>query len=305
MNKIVHKQYMHILRRTLYNSVHIVNLYSNLQSMHFRFFPIMLLTSFTLIMVSCGSGDKKGQAKADSTQIATPGAAFTPDSTKQYIYLTWDDSPQPPGTSNCKRIFEETGIKATFFAVGFNQVGNKKIRLIDSIRKAYPTFLLANHSFSHGMNDKYRLFYAPAQHDSALNDFLRNERELNIPVKIIRMPGNNTWAEKGKISGQLSTNRLVKSLDSLGYQIVGWDLEWRQDAKAKQPKESATEMAQKVMQKLNDDETHAPRAIVILSHDRIFEKSAQADSLRKFIQILKQNPKNVFETIDHYPPFKQ
>lgn len=256
-------------------------------------------------LFSCGSGDKKVTDAKDSTQTALPVSSFSADSTKRYIYLTWDDSPQPPGTINCKSIFEETGIKATFFAVGFNQVGNKKIRLMDSIRKAYPQFLLANHSFSHGMNDKYRLFYAPAQHDSALNDFLHNERELKIPVKIIRMPGNNTWANKGQITGQLSTNRLVHSLDSLGYQIVGWDLEWRQDAKTKQPKESATEMAQKVLQKLEEDETHAPRAIVILSHDRIFEKPAQADSLRKFIQLLQQDKRNVFETIDHFPPFKQ
>jgi peptidoglycan/xylan/chitin deacetylase (PgdA/CDA1 family) len=274
--------------------------------MRVTLFVQSIIVSVTLTsLFSCGSGDKKVTDAKDSTQTAIPVSSFSADSTKRYIYLTWDDSPQPPGTINCKRIFEETGIKATFFAVGFNQVGNKKIRLMDSIRKAYPQFLLANHSFSHGMNDKYRLFYAPAQHDSALNDFLHNERELKIPVKIIRMPGNNTWANKGQITGQLSTNRLVHSLDSLGYQIVGWDLEWRQDAKTKQPKESATEMAQKVSQKLNDDETNAPRAIVILSHDRIFEKPAQADSLRKFIQLLQQDKRNVFETIDHYPPFKQ
>jgi peptidoglycan/xylan/chitin deacetylase (PgdA/CDA1 family) len=274
--------------------------------MRVTLFVQSIIVSVTLTSVfSCGSGDKKVTDAKDSTQTAIPVSSFSADSTKRYIYLTWDDSPQPPGTINCKRIFEETGIKATFFAVGFNQVGNKKIRLMDSIRKAYPQFLLANHSFSHGMNDKYRLFYAPAQHDSALNDFLHNERELKIPVKIIRMPGNNTWANKGQITGQLSTNRLVHSLDSLGYQIVGWDLEWRQDAKTKQPKESATEMAQKVLQKLEEDETNAPRAIVILSHDRIFEKPAQADSLRKFIQLLQQDKRNVFETIDHYPPFKQ
>ena len=274
--------------------------------MRVTLFVQSIIVSVTLTsLFSCGSGDKKVTDAKDSTQTAIPVSSFSADSTKRYIYLTWDDSPQPPGTINCKRIFEETGIKATFFAVGFNQVGNKKIRLMDSIRKAYPQFLLANHSFSHGMNDKYRLFYAPAQHDSALNDFLHNERELKIPVKIIRMPGNNTWANKGQITGQLSTNRLVHSLDSLGYQIVGWDLEWRQDAKTKQPKESATEMAQKVLHKLEEDETHAPRAIVILSHDRIFEKPAQADSLRKFIQLLQQDKRNVFETIDHYPPFKQ
>ena len=274
--------------------------------MRVTLFVQSIIVSVTLTsLFSCGSGDKKVTDAKDSTQTALPVSSFSADSTKRYIYLTWDDSPQPPGTINCKRIFEETGIKATFFAVGFNQVGNKKIRLMDSIRKAYPQFLLANHSFSHGMNDKYRLFYSPAQHDSALNDFLHNERELKIPVKIIRMPGNNTWANKGQITGQLSTNRLVHSLDSLGYQIVGWDLEWRQDAKTKQPKESATEMAQKVLQKLEEDETHAPRGIVILSHDRIFEKPAQADSLRKFIQLLQQDKRNVFETIDHYPPFMQ
>jgi peptidoglycan-N-acetylglucosamine deacetylase len=274
--------------------------------MRLSLFASSILLSVTLTsLFSCGFGDKKATDAKDSTQIALPVSSFSADSTKRFIYLTWDDSPQPPGTTNCKRIFKETGIKATFFAVGFNQVGNKKIRLIDSIRKAYPQFLLANHSFSHGMNNKYRLFYSPAQHDSALNDFQHNERELNIPVKIIRMPGNNTWANKGQITGQLSTNRLVHSLDSLGYQIIGWDLEWNQDAKTKQPKEFATEMAQKVLRKLNEDETHAPQAIVILSHDRIFEKPAQLDSLRKFIQLLQQDKRNVFETIDHYPPFKQ
>lgn len=81
----------------------------------------------------------------------------------------------------------------------------------------------------------------------------------------------------------------MHSLDSLGYQVVGWVVEWKQGAKTQQPKESATEMAQKVLQKLDNDETHAPQAIVILSPDRIFEKPAKADLLRKFIQLLQQD----------------
>jgi hypothetical protein len=185
--------------------------------------------------------------------------------------------------------------------VGFNQVGPWKKRIIDSLRNDYPQFLLANHSFSHGFNDKYSKFYSPAMTDSALNDFLRNEKDLKIPVKIIRLPGNNTWASNGIISGQKAENPLIVKLDKMGYKIVGWDIEWGQLGKQKAPKESAEDMVKKVTQKFEDGSTNQPNAIVILSHDRLFEKKQFADSLSKFISILKQDKRNVFETIDHYP----
>ena len=135
--------------------------------------------------------------------------------------------------------------------------------------------------------------------DSALHDFLKNEELLKIPVKIIRLPGNNTWASNGQIDGQKSTNPLIKKLDEMGYKIIGWDLEWNQAGKA--PRESATEMAKRINQKFDDENTYEPNAIVILSHDRLFEKPQYVDSLRRFISILKQDSRNVFETIDHYP----
>ena len=248
------------------------------------------------------SNDKKG---TDSTKALIakplPGTPIKIDSSKRYIFLTWDDSPQPPGTVNCRKVFQAEGIKATFFSVGFNQVGPWKKRLIDSIRNDYPQFLLANHSFSHGFNDKYSKFYAPAMTDSALHDFLRNEKELQIPVKIIRLPGNNTWASNGNIQGQKSNTALVKKLDSLGYKIIGWDLEWGQQAKMKAPKESVDEMIKRINQKFDDGNTNQLNSIVILSHDRLFEKKQYIDSLSRFISLLKQDKRNVFETIDHYP----
>ncbi len=258
---------------------------------------------------SCNSGPSSDKKAADSAKPVAekpvPGTPIKIDSSKRYIFLTWDDSPQPPGTVNCKAVFQAEGIKATFFSVGFNQVGPFKKRLIDSIRNGYPQFLLANHSFSHGFNDKYRKFYAPGMTDSALNDFLRNEKELKIPVKIIRLPGNNTFASNGNIQGQLAKSALVKRLDSLGYKIVGWDLEWGQQGKKKEPRESADEMIKRINQKFEDGTANQPNAIVILSHDRLFEKKQFADSLSKFISILKQDKRNVFETIDHYPTMQQ
>lgn len=263
------------------------------------------ISAFVLMLAACKNTGTENKSAKDSSNLAAqkplPGTAIKLDSSKRYIYLTWDDSPQPPGTVNCKTVFREQGIKATFFGVGFNQVGPWKKRIIDSIRNDYPQFLLANHSFSHGFNDKYSKFYSPAMTDSALNDFLRNEKELKVPVKIIRLPGNNTWASNGNISGQKAENPLIVKLDKLGFKIVGWDIEWGQLGKQKAPKESADEMVKKVNQKFEDGSTNQPNTIVILSHDRLFEKKQFADSLAKFISILKQDKRNVFETIDHYP----
>ncbi len=260
-----------------------------------------LLTLALLVACNNGTDTKKGADTVKAVAKPMPGSPIKYDSSKRYIFLTWDDSPQPPGTVNCKAVFQSEDVKATFFSVGFNQVGPWKKRLIDSIRNGYPRFLLANHSFSHGFNDKYSRFYSASMTDSALQDFLRNERELQIPVKIIRLPGNNTWASNGEIHGQLAKNPLVVALDSLGYKIIGWDLEWGQQNKMKAPKESAVEMAKRVTQKLDDGNTNQQNAIVILSHDRLFEKKQFADSLVKFISLLKEDKRNVFETIDHYP----
>ena len=128
--------------------------------------------------------------------------------------------------------------------------------------------------------------------DSTLNDFLRNEKDLNIQVKIIRLPGNNTWASNGVITGQKAENPLIVKLDKMGYKIVGWDIEWGQLGKQKAPKESAVEMVKKVTQKFEEGSTNQSNAIVILSHDRLFEKKQFADSLAKFISILKQEKRN-------------
>ncbi|MEI6086625.1 MAG: polysaccharide deacetylase family protein [Bacteroidota bacterium] len=261
--------------------------------------------ALVVILSACKNNGADNKAAKDSSNMALakplPGSAIKLDSSKRYIYLTWDDSPQPPGTVNCKSVFRTQGIKATFFGVGFNQVGPWKKRIIDSIRNDYPQFLLANHSFSHGFNDKYSKFYSPAMTDSAFNDFIRNEKELKVPVKIIRLPGNNTWASNGIISGQKAENPLIVKLDKMGYKIVGWDIEWGQLGKQKAPRESADEMVKRVNMKFEDGSTNQPNAIVILSHDRLFEKKQFADSLSKFINILKQDKRNIFETIDHYP----
>ncbi|MDI9366432.1 MAG: polysaccharide deacetylase family protein [Flavobacterium sp.] len=252
------------------------------------------------ILASCNSKPAANSDKDSVVAKPQPGSIIKLDSSKRYIYLTWDDSPQPPGTIACKAVFRKQGVKATFFAVGMNQVGPFKKRIIDSLRNDYPEFLMANHSFSHANingRDNYSLFYKQA--DNAIQDFLKNEKELNVGVKIIRLPGNNAWVSNGKIQGPKSTLAVCKQLDSMGYKVIGWDIEWNQYKAA--PKESVAQMLKKVHDKFESGYTYEQNALVILSHDRLFGKPQYADSLSKFIAELKKDPRNVFETIDHYP----
>lgn len=256
------------------------------------------------LVSSCnGDGKKKdGKGKAadkDSVAVAlTPGSTIKLDPAKKYIYLTWDDGPQPPGTTICQEIFRSEGVKATFFMVGLHQFSASRTRIVDTVRNSYPQFLLANHSHSHGFRDHYREFYANP--DSAMQDIYLAEKELKVPVKIVRLPGMNSWVENGKVQGPHSSLEVCNRLGSAGYNAVGWDLEWR-FGRHSVPVQGAEQMAQEVDDKFADGTTYAANAVVILAHDRMFRKPQYADSLRKFIQILKQNPDYVFETIDHYP----
>lgn len=223
------------------------------------------------------------------------------DTSHHYVFLTWDDAPHLPGTRNCRQVFKERGVKASFFVVGMNLIDSASIKLIDSIQKEYPFFLVANHGFSHAMNNHYQQFFSSGSIDTATRDFLHNEQILHLPTKIIRLPGHNSWAVNGMISGQLRKKPILYRLDSLGYQVIGWDAEWRGSSKTNMPRESATEMAQKVVEQIAKGKTKVPGTIVILSNDRFFSQPDAVDSLSTFIRILRSDPRIHFETIDRYP----
>lgn len=255
------------------------------------------------LLASCkGKSDEKEKSK-DSTAVAapkpTPGGAFKYDSSKRYIYLTWDDSPQPPGSTICKGIFQKEGVKATFFAVGMHMIDQRRKRFVDSIRNGYPQFLLANHSYSHGFQNNYKKYYSLP--DSAVQDILKAESELQVPVKIIRLPGSNSWVGKDENKGPKSATAVRNKLAAMHYNVIGWDIEWEFKPGGSIPKQSADEMLKEVNKRFDEAYTNEENSIVILSHDRLFAKQQYADSLTRFIQLLKQDPRNVFETIDHYP----
>ncbi len=231
--------------------------------------------------------------------------AFEPivyDSSKQYIYLTFDDGPQR-GTEDVLALCDKLGVKATFFMVGLH-ADNKSDghQLVNIIRDNYPQTLLANHSFTHA-NDKYKYFYRHP--NMAEQDFYQVQESLHVPFKIIRLPGNNSWVTNSGFRSTELVKNVCKKLDSAGYNIIGWDLEWHFNSHTANPVQSAERMAIMVDTVLAKNETHTINHIVILSHDRMFRIPNYTDSLEKFITILKRNPNYVFETIDHYPNLKK
>jgi peptidoglycan/xylan/chitin deacetylase (PgdA/CDA1 family) len=235
----------------------------------------------------------------DTNQFNWKPVAY--DTNKQYIYLTFDDGPQV-GTAACVELCKRLGVKATFFMVGLHAAkksdGKKIVR---NIKYAYPQLLLANHSYSHAYG-KYQYFYRhPYMADS---DFNRVQTSLAIPYKIIRLPGNSAWVRKNEIKATSLVKPVCRILDSTGYNVVGWDAEWNFNHKTAYPKQKPQTIANAIEQAFAENKTHVRNHLVLLAHDRMFRLPNFTDSLAKLITILKQNPKYVFETADHYPNLK-
>ncbi len=244
--------------------------------------------------------NKVDSVKKDTINVFTD-KPIVYDTTKKYIYLTFDDGPQN-GTQICMDNCRSLNAKATFFMVGEHACSPKTIKLVDSIRSEYPLFLLTNHSYSHAKGQYHKFYH---QSDAAAEDFYATQNKLHIPLKIIRLPGNSAWVKKGEIKASSLVKPVCKILDSAGYNVIGWDLEWEfTHDKHCFPKQSVAKMLSMVEESFKNKEMHTKNHLVILSHDRMFQHQPYSDSLYNFIKALKEHPDYVLETINHYPGLK-
>jgi peptidoglycan/xylan/chitin deacetylase (PgdA/CDA1 family) len=284
----------------------------------------LLLLAVNFVLVSCNStsantnnADSNSTIQTETVTATLPGkdkndrTLVMPvtnediyDSSKKYIYLTFDDGPQP-GTLECYHTIQQLGVKATFFMVGMHQWDAFLKRIVDSINNDYPTILLANHSFTHAFRDKYKYFYTHPH--AALADFDKAQNSLHVPYKIVRLPGNSSWVRNGVIRASKLTRPVSVLLDSAGYKVMGWDVEWnfKPEPGGAKPVQSVETMVKLVENTLQKNECYKKNNIVLLAHDRMFHTPAYTDSLYKFVSVLKQNPHYVFETVDKYPMQQQ
>lgn len=223
------------------------------------------------------------------------------DSNTQYLYLSFDDGPLF-GTSACISICEDENVKATFFQIGLHQSrSNWGKNLYNRILNRPDLFLLTNHSFSHTYG-KYVQFYN--QPDSALADFIHAADVLETTNDIVRLPGNNGWRTDSIHFSSKMVRPLLNKLDSAGFNVVGWDLEWNYTKKGR-PIQTASEMAKMVDSMFTQKAYKTKNHLVVLMHDHMFRTEADSAQLVQFMQLLKSGNQYQFASLDQYPGLKK
>lgn len=216
------------------------------------------------------------------------------------IYLSFDDGPLS-GTTNCIDICTRENVMATFFVVGWHQsrsvFGKKTYQQI--IRN--PTlFAIANHSYAHASNNYLQFYHQP---DSAVLDFLKAKSTLSTSNNLTRLPGNNAWSLIGIKRASSLVLPLVNKLDSIGFNIIGWDLQWRFN-KMGRPVQSPELLAYTVDSLFHYQQTVTKNHLVLLMHDHMFRTPADSLKLEKFIHLLKQKGQYRFQKLTQYPGLK-
>lgn len=217
---------------------------------------------------------------------------------KKTIYLTFDDGPNK-GTRKVMDILDAEKIPATVFVIGEHVYGSKEQRAIFDSLITNKLFEIANHSYSHAFENKYRQFYD--QPDSMVKDFARCADSLQLTTNIVRTPGRNVWRTSTVNSTDIkTTTAAADSLQRNGFKAIGWDLEWHftNDQKLVQ---SDTLLLQQIDSLFAKNKTKTPNSLVLLAHDRTFLSPADSSALHRLIIALKKRDEYNFETVSQYP----
>ncbi|MFN4007732.1 MAG: polysaccharide deacetylase family protein [Chitinophagaceae bacterium] len=256
-----------------------------------------------LLMASCNAAgtnvDTISSPVADTTSVIKAKTVTPQPQGATYVYLSFDDGPQP-GTMACYKICKSLGVPATFYMIGIHLADKRSISWYDSVRME-PGFLIANHSNTHAFRNRYTTYYANP--DSALSDFMKADQRLQVPYKIARFPGNNAWALQGKFKTTKLTRALAHAMDSVGYKVIGWDVEWRFKG-GDIPVQSVDGLLAELDAVVKRNELFTEGHIVILAHDRMFRRAEDAAKLKTFIEKL-QARNYIFATMDQYPGVKK
>lgn len=213
------------------------------------------------------------------------------------IYLTFDDGPME--TSHyLDSLMIRDSIPLNLFVVGYRSATNKAMRDRVEMYRQNTLIEMGNHSYSHA-SGHYRLFYG--DHAKVVSDILRNADSLRLTNHLVRLPGRNTWRINGRKRTDLAdANAAADSLQSLGYNLVGWDLEWKIDTCEKRYS-SANEMISLVRYALQSKRLFEKDHVVILCHDWALSDQYFRDELALFISRIKAAGCIKFAHLSSYP----
>ena len=161
---------------------------------------------------------KKGNAKITAY---TENAVYSMDikvvpAKKSVIYLTFDDGPSITSTPKILNILKKNDVKATFFVLNYDSVGEKLIK-----REAKEGHTVAIHGYSHDYGAIYKSEKA----------YMNNLNKLQN--KLYKTIGHRTWITRfpGGSSNLVSRHysrgimrKLVKTVDKNGYAYFDWNV---------------------------------------------------------------------------------
>ncbi|MBE8721001.1 hypothetical protein C4F40_09730 [Sphingobacterium sp. Ka21] len=219
------------------------------------------------------------------------------DSKPKHVYLTFDDGPLI-GSAAIDSIATAKDIKINAFLVGRHANMSKRLKRDLEKYRSNPRVGCYNHSYTHGMN-KFSAFYSNP--NTAFADFEKNEIDLALTHKIIRLPGRNIWIydDVRKIDLQ-SGSSTADLLYTNGYKIYGWDVEWRIHGLTGKPIQSVGEIYHRIRNFMNNKSSLTPNNVVLLMHDDMFQNKKGQLLLTALIDSLKREDYQ-FDFIEDYP----
>lgn len=229
-----------------------------------------------------------GSANMHSSQSTVP---------LKYIYLTFDDGPLNR-SENIDSVILAERLKISVFIVGEHAEMSRRLGTYYKLYEQNPFVEAYNHSFSQARN-QYALFYRNPE--NVLADIQRNEREINLRYKIVRLPGRNTWriGSRKKDDGR-SDAAAADLVAQNGYKIFGWDLGWQHHTDGI-PVQSLVQIENEIESRLNNENLFTPNHLVLLLHDEMFQKKWEESELKKLIEHLRLHENFVFEHLRFYP----
>lgn len=219
------------------------------------------------------------------------------DKHPKHVFLTFDDGPLV-GSAVIDSVARSRKIKVSAFLVGRHaHMGRDRKRDLERYR-SNPYVACYNHSYTHGLN-KFSAFYNNPT--SAFADFEKNEEDLELQHKIVRLPGRNIWIydDIRRIDLQ-SSSSTADLLHSNGYKIYGWDVEWRIQSATGTPVQPLNQVRRQINSFMNNKSSMTPNNVVLLMHDDMFQTRNGRILLTQMLDSLeKDNYK--FEFIEDYP----
>ena len=214
-----------------------------------------------------------------------------------YLYLTFDDGPIQ-GSDVINNIVVSDSIKINVFIIGHYVFRDSLTRTLFKAYRTNPFIEIGNHSFTHA-NKHYHSYYQDPQKVKC--DFILNQDTLHLTNNLARLPGRNCWRIAGRSRNDIEDAvAAADTLYKIGYQVFGWDLEWRADSSGHFI-ESVDQMIEKISERSLSRSTFTSGNIVLLCHDHLMADTSNEIAMRSFIKRVKAIGTYKFQHLSRYP----